>query len=173
MSVIPLCLFPGVRAQTLLPCTPCSPTLSRCCLGGRESGALPCRMPTHHSAKDSPNSPTLWVECSTEWLPVLPPPDSCSRSAKPALTVRVCNQLPHPGCPWMGRRGAAQGSNSLSDWLLDKLSTCDLPFSLDGWLDLAFWIDACLAEQHTTHKPRDPDHTVGASWPRGSIRPPV
>ena len=59
--------------------------------------------------------------------------------------------------------------NRLGESLLDELSMCDLPPSLDGLVDLSLRIDACLAERRTTHRFRSTDD---ASLSRRSRRLP-
>ena len=47
--------------------------------------------------------------------------------------------------------------NGLSEWLLDELSTCELPTSLDALIDLTLHIDTRLADHHTSRRLREPD----------------
>ena len=49
--------------------------------------------------------------------------------------------------------------NGLSERLLDELSTCELPTSLDALIDLTLWIDTRLADRHASRHRRDPDHS--------------
>ena len=47
--------------------------------------------------------------------------------------------------------------NGLSERLLDELSTCKLPVSLDTLIDLTLRIDTRLADRHASRRPREPD----------------
>ena len=47
--------------------------------------------------------------------------------------------------------------NGLSERLLDELSTCELPVSLEGLIDLTLRINAMLADRRASRRLRDPD----------------
>ena len=61
--------------------------------------------------------------------------------------------------------------NGLSDRLLDKLSTCDLPVSLEGLVELTLRIDARLADRRASRHPRDPDRSREGSSTRSKAPP--
>ena len=57
--------------------------------------------------------------------------------------------------------------NGLSEQLLDELSTCDLPVSLEGLIDLTLQIDARLADRHASRHLQDPESLREGSRTRG------
>ena len=61
--------------------------------------------------------------------------------------------------------------NKLSDRLLDELSTCDLPVSLEGLVDLTLRIDARLADRRASRRLRDLERSREGSRTRGQAPP--
>ena len=60
--------------------------------------------------------------------------------------------------------------NGLSERLLDELSTCELPASLDALIDLTLRIDTRLADRHASCCLRDPDHS--REFPKARVQTP-
>ena len=61
--------------------------------------------------------------------------------------------------------------NGLSERLKDQLSTCDLPTSLDGLVELTLRVDARLADRHASRRLRDPDRSRERPCARSTAPP--
>ena len=68
---------------------------------------------------------------------------------------------------WGERELHGEYYNGLSERLLDELSTCNLPISLEGLVDLTLRIDARLADRRASRRFWDPERSWVGSRTRG------